>query len=78
MSEQDCVPYALVLGENHLVLGEPAILGGWCGTATTSFMRGTWRPPSLEEKLLGGTKDQGDRRLGVLGRDLVAEKQYSL
>ena len=27
MSEQDCVPYALVLGENHLVLGEPAILG---------------------------------------------------
>ena len=27
MSEQDCVPYALVLGENHLVLGEPAIVG---------------------------------------------------
>ena len=27
MSEQGCVPCALVLGEYHLVLGEPAILG---------------------------------------------------
>ena len=68
----------------------PAILGvlvtrwhvfdppAWCGAATTSFVRGMWRPPSLVEKLLSGTRDQGDRGLGVLGRDLVAEKQYSL
>ena len=27
MSGQGCVPCAVVLGENHLVLGEPAILG---------------------------------------------------
>jgi len=71
-------------------LGEPAILGvlvtrrhvfdppALCGAATTSFVRGTWRPPSLVEKLLSGIRDQGDRGLGVLGRDLIAEKQYSL
>ena len=27
----------------------------------TLFARGTWRPPSLVEKLLSGTRDQGDR-----------------
>ena len=86
MSEQDCVPCALVLGENHLVLVEPAILGvlvtrrhvndppAWCGVASTSFVRGTWRPPSLVEKLLSRTRDQGDSGLGVLGKDLIAEK----
>ena len=73
-----------------MYLGEPAILGvlvtrrhvfdtpAWCGAVTTSFVRGTWRPPSLVEKLLSGTKDQGDHGLSVLGRDLIAEKQYSL
>ena len=50
----------------------------WCGAATTTFMRGTWRPPSFVEKLLSGTQDQGDRGLGVLGKDLIVEKQYSL
>ena len=86
MSEQDCVPSALVLGENHLVLGEPAILGvlvtrlhvndplAWCGAVSTSFVRGAWRPPSLVEKLLSGTRGQGDRecsrkRLG--GREAI-------
>ena len=67
-------------------LGEPAILGvlvtrrhvfdppSWCGAATTSFVRGTWRPPSLVEKLLSGTRGQDDRecsrkRLG--GREAI-------
>ena len=69
-----------------MYLGEPAIIGvlvtrrhvfdppAWCGAAMTSFVRGTWRPPSLVEKLLSGTRDQGDRGLGVLGKDLIAEK----
>ena len=73
-----------------MYLGEPAILGvlvtrwhvfdppAWCGEVMTSFVRGTWRPLSFVEKLLSGTRDQGDRGLGVLGRDLIAEKQYSL
>ena len=67
-------------------LGEPAILGvlvtrrhvfdppAWCGAAMTSFVRRTWRPPSLVEKLLSGTRGQGDRecsrnRLG--GRETI-------
>ena len=29
----------------------------WCGAAWTIFVRGTWRPPSLVEKLLSGTRD---------------------
>ena len=33
-------------------------------------MRGTWRPPSLVEKLLSGIRDQGDRSF-VHGRDLL-------
>jgi len=45
----------------------------WCGAAWTIFVRGKWRPPSLVEKLLSGTRDQGDLGLGVLGRDLIAE-----
>ena len=69
-----------------MYLGEPAILGvlvthrhvfdppAWCGAATTSFVRGTWRPPFLVEKLLSGTRDQDDRGLGVVGKDLIAEK----
>ena len=36
------------------------------------FVRGTWRPPSFVEKLLSGTRGQGDRNC-VHGRDLVAE-----
>ena len=32
----------------------------------------------LKEKLLSGTRDQSDRGLDVLGRDLIAEKQYYL
>ena len=36
------------------------------------FVRGTWRPPSFVEKLLSGTRGQGDRDC-VHGRDLVAE-----
>ena len=83
---------ALCLGsrrEPPHVLGEPAILGvlvtrqhvfdplAWCGVAMTSFVQGMWRPPSLVEKLLSETRDQGDRDC-VHGKDLVAEKQYSL
>ena len=59
----------------------------WCGAAWTIFVRGTWRPPSLVEKLLSppslvekllsGTWDQGDRDC-VHGRDLIVGKQYSL
>jgi len=45
----------------------------WCGAEWTIFVRGTWRSPSLVEKLLSGTRDQGDLGLGVLGRDLIAE-----
>ena len=48
----------------------------WCGAAWTIFVRGTWRPPSLVEKLLSGTRDQGDHDC-VHGRDLIAVKQYS-
>ena len=44
----------------------------WCGAAWTIFVRGTWRPPSLVEKLLSGTRDQGDRDC-VHERDLIAE-----
>ena len=88
---KDKVVYLVIrfLSEPKLYLGEPAILGvlvtrrhvndlpAWCGAASTRFVRGTWRPPSLVEKLLNGTRDQGDRGLSVLGRDLIAEKQYS-
>ena len=84
---------ALCLGsrrEPPHVLGEPAILGvlvtrqhrhrpsGLVWSGDDIFVLGTWRPPSLVEKLLSGTPDQGDRGLGVLGKDLIAEKQYSL
>jgi hypothetical protein len=46
-------------------------------------VRGTWRPPSLVEKLLSGggikvTKGAWQRQSsGALGRDLVTGKQYS-
>ena len=43
----------------------------WSGV--DDFVRETWRPPSFMEKLLSGTRDQGDLGLGVLGRDLIAE-----
>ena len=36
------------------------------------FVRGTWRPPSFVEKLLSGTRGQGDCDC-VHERDLVAE-----
>ena len=36
------------------------------------FVRGTWRPPFFVEKLLSGTRGQGDRDC-VHGKDLVAE-----
>jgi len=43
--------------------GSPPVIDNptWCGAATTIFVRGTWRPPSFVEKLLSGTRDQGDR-----------------
>ena len=67
-------------------LVEPAMLGvlvtrrhvndppAWYGAASTSFVWGTWRPRSLVEKLLSGTRGQGDRecsrkRLG--GREAI-------
>ena len=31
----------------------------WSGD--DNLVRGTWRPPSFVEKLLSGTRDQGDR-----------------
>ena len=43
----------------------------WSGD--DNFVWGKWRPPSFVEKLLSGTRGQGDRGLGVLVRDLVAE-----
>jgi len=75
--------------EPHLVLGVPATwsLGG--SPATSSTLRlgvkrrrqvlcgGRGDPPSLVEKLCSGTRGQGDRDC-IHGRDLVAEKQYSL
>ena len=36
------------------------------------IVQGMWRPPSFVEKLLSGTRGQGDRDC-VHGRDLVAE-----
>jgi len=42
----------------------------WSGD--DNIVRGTWRPPSFVEKLLSGTRDQGDRDC-VHERDLVAE-----
>jgi len=46
----------------------------WSGV--DDLVRGTWRPPSLVEKLLSGNRDQGDRGVDH-GRDLIAEKRYS-
>ena len=46
----------------------------WSGV--DDFVRGTWRPPSFVEKLLSGTRDQGDRGVDHR-RDLIAEKLYS-
>ena len=43
----------------------------WCGAATT-FLCGVVETPSFVEKLLSGTRGQGDRDC-VHGRDLVAE-----
>ena len=43
----------------------------WCGAATT-LCAGDVETPSFVEKLLSGTRGQGDRDC-VHGRDLVAE-----
>ena len=43
----------------------------WCGAATT-LCTGDVETPSFVEKLLSGTRGQGDRDY-VHGRDLVAE-----
>ena len=48
----------------------------WCGAATT-LCAGDVETPSFVEKLLSGTRGQGDRDC-VHERDFVAEKQYSL
>ena len=37
-----------------------------------NLVRGMWKPPSFVEKLLSGTRDQGDHDC-VHGRDLIAE-----
>ena len=44
----------------------------WCGAATTTLCGGRGDPPSFVEKLLSGTRGQGDRDC-VHGGDLVAE-----
>ena len=56
VSEQDCESCALVLVWTKVYLCEPTILGvlltrrhvndppAWCGAASISFVRGTWRP----------------------------------
>ena len=89
VSEQGCVPCALVLGENHLLYSVCRPLGvlvtrrqrhrpsGLVWSGGDIFVRGTWRPPPFLVKLLSGTRGQVDRDC-VHGRDLVAEKQYSL
>ena len=43
----------------------------WCGAATT-LCAGDMKTPSFVEKLLSGTRGQGDRDC-VHGRDLVTE-----
>ena len=61
------------ISEPKQELGAPA---PWsvklAGNVNDIFVRGTWRPPSFVEKLLSGTRGQGDRDC-VRGRDLVAE-----
>ena len=69
-----------------MYLGEPAILGvlarprssGLMWSGDDKLCTGDVETPFLVEKLLSGTRDQGDRGLGVLRRDVIAEKQYSL
>ena len=83
MSEQGCVPCALVLEENHLLYSVCRPLGvlvarrqrhrpsGLVWSGDDIFARGTWRPPPFLVKLLRGKRDQGDRDC-VHGRDLIA------
>ena len=70
VSEQGCVPYALVLGENHLFYSVCRPLGvlvarrqrlrpsGSVWSGDNIFVRGTWRPPPFLVKLLSGKRDQ--------------------
>ena len=83
MGEQDLEPLccgSLVNQQDTLVcrlLGVLRLAGNindpptWCGAAWTIFVRWTWRPPSFMDKLLNGTRDQGDCDC-VHGRDLIA------
>ena len=58
-------PWSVKLADN--VIDPPT----WCGAATT-LCEGDVETPSFVEKLLSGTRGQGDRDC-VHGRDLVAE-----
>ena len=83
VSEQGCVPCALVLEENHILYSVCRPLGvlvarrqchrpsGLVWSGDDIFVRGTWRPPPFLVKLLSGKRDQGVRDC-VHGRELIA------
>ena len=48
----------------------------WSGDNT--FVRGTWRPPSLVEKLLSGTRDQGDCSDSVFSEEICLPRNNTL